>query len=392
MSKALKNSNLARRRATRALVAVSLSLSLAAFGCTTDRNLGNGDPVVTPGLRTSPVGGTSTGTESAPSVPTYPQSMISSSSFDNGSALPPVQVRGRLSAAQAAAVMAQHQPRERYLGVAYPGTTGRGYYSEGLVTGQFQNPALRTNPQSTVNSSLSSGPTAVIASGAGDAGSADSALLAGAIVGGTDIGTGTGITAGSTVTGTTGTGTTSLGTTSVGTVTPDSAPIFFSPTTTAGPATTLPTGTLAATVTPTTTPAAFSAIAPSALVSTSPALAAAATSRTPATNLSGTVAATNSDNATVNTELNNNGTTANLTSGATAATNAITNTTATATTAGTTARTTLGAGRVRATGTVTGTNGATTAATPSSATTNSVRATRDANGRIVITNSAARQQ
>ena len=48
MNKSLNHSNLHERSATRTLLVVSLCGALAAFGCTTDRNLGNGDPVVTP--------------------------------------------------------------------------------------------------------------------------------------------------------------------------------------------------------------------------------------------------------------------------------------------------------------------------------------------------------
>ena len=64
MSKSLIKSNLAERSSTRALLAVSLCASMAAFGCTTNRTLGNGNPVVTPGSRTSPTSGTSAGSES----------------------------------------------------------------------------------------------------------------------------------------------------------------------------------------------------------------------------------------------------------------------------------------------------------------------------------------
>src|SRR5690242_12353284 len=117
MSKALKNSNLSRRSATRALAALSLSFSLVAFGCTTDRSLGNGDPVMTPGLRSNPTSGNSTGTESAPTVP---QPMTSSSSIGNDRALAVATFRNGMSRAdQAAALMAQQQPRERYLGQSW---------------------------------------------------------------------------------------------------------------------------------------------------------------------------------------------------------------------------------------------------------------------------------
>jgi hypothetical protein len=361
MSKALKNSNLTQRGATRALVAISLSFSLVAFGCTTDRNLGNGDPVTTPGLRTSPLGGASTGTESAPSVP---PSMTSSSSIGSSQALPVVTFRNGLSRAdQAAAIMAQHQPRERYLGPAFPG----GYSGfDGSRTGQFQNPALRTNPQLTVNSSLSSGPVPVVASGAGDAGgvTAGDSIAAGAFIAGTDIGAGL-ATVDAGVAGTVAT----AGTTAA-------APIFNTGTTglSTTAATSLPTGTLAATVTPTTTPTAFSVIAPSPLVSTSPALAQAATSaRAPSVALGSSINGTLIDGTDGNT-----GSTANLTNGQTAAasTTAATATGSTTANNGTTARLTAGAART------TVTSGVTAATTVSP---NPVRITT-VNGRRVITN------
>lgn len=356
MSKALKNSNLSERGATRALVALSLSFTLVAFGCTTDRTLGNGDPVTTPGLRSSPTGGGYTGTESAPTVP---PSMTSSSSIGSDQALPVVTVRNGLSRAdQAAAIMAQHQPRERYLGPAWPGFAGQPYASDGMSTGQFQNPAYRTNPQLTVNSSLTSGPSAVISSGAGGAGAVSDV---GAIIGGTGV------------TGAVATGTTSIGTTA-------SAPLFSTGTTglSTTAATSLPTGTLAATATPTTSPTAFSAITPSPLVSTSPALAESATAARATTR----TAAGSDINGTLIAGTATNGTTANLTSGATASTP----TSATASTASSSTSANLTAGGARTT--------LRAPATAASASANPVRITTDASGRRVITNvpTASRNQ
>lgn len=173
MGKRLNQSNLTERPGTRTLLAISLSLSMAAFGCTTDRNLGNGDPVTTPGVRTSPTGSSSPGSESAPTNPP----MYSSSSYEQ-SALPPVSRRNiRLSPDQAAALMAQHQvqPRVRVLGpsgagMATAGSNGvvaqRGYASDG-ATNVDTNPALLTNPQLTLNSSISSNPNVAITSGTG---------------------------------------------------------------------------------------------------------------------------------------------------------------------------------------------------------------------------------
>lgn len=162
MSKALKSLNLTERPASRTLLAVSLCATMAAFGCTTDRNIGNGDPVVTPGVRTSPTGNTGAGSETG----NMPPPMMSSYS---GEALPAVQPRrvARVSAAEAAAILAENQPRVRYLGAGYPSAPNRPYVSDGQ-TNLFTYPAQQVNPRSTVNSSLTSGPTPVVTSGAGE--------------------------------------------------------------------------------------------------------------------------------------------------------------------------------------------------------------------------------
>jgi len=124
MSKVLNKKNLTERRSTPALVAVSLAISMAAFGCTTDRHLGNGDPVTTPGIRTSPTGDAATGSETAPTTPP----MTSSSRFDS-----PVRTGRihRVSADEAAAIMAANQSSVRVLGPASPGTAGQRYVSDG---------------------------------------------------------------------------------------------------------------------------------------------------------------------------------------------------------------------------------------------------------------------
>jgi hypothetical protein len=114
MSKVLSTQNLKGHRTTSVLAAFSLTISIAAFGCTTDRHLGNGDPVTTPDMRTSPTGGLATGSETG----SVNQPMTSSSRFDA-----PVRTGRihRLSAADAAAVVAANQPRVRVLGPASPG-------------------------------------------------------------------------------------------------------------------------------------------------------------------------------------------------------------------------------------------------------------------------------
>lgn len=118
MSKMLKNNKLSERPAIRTLFAISLCASLVAFGCTTDRNLADGDPVVTPGLRTSPTGGMPSGSE----VPTFPPPMMSSS-------------------LETATMLAQQQTRVRVLGVTSPGNTGRPYLTAPTYTGRAAAPA-----------------------------------------------------------------------------------------------------------------------------------------------------------------------------------------------------------------------------------------------------------
>lgn len=246
MNKSNQKNGLHARSGLRVAVAVSLTLSLGAFGCTTDRHLGDGDPVTTPGVRTSPTGGVSSGSESTPQNPP----MMSSSRFDAARAVRP----RRLRPDEAAMIMAEQAPRVRVLGPAMPGDAGRPYESDGLVTGQFVNPALQTNPQATVNSSISSNPTPAIASGAG--GAVGGGVVASGVV------TGTGVTLGSTVTGTSGA-------------------VFAAPAgaaaTPTGAAIALPTGTFATT---TVSPTAVSVVNPPASISATPALGAVASQRT----------------------------------------------------------------------------------------------------------------
>jgi hypothetical protein len=152
MTKNLKNSKL-RQRST--LLVVALSTTLALGACTTDRHLGDGDPVTTPGVRTTPTTGVG-GSESAPSNPP----MMSSTGIAVRSAPRP------MSAAEAAALLVDNLPPVRVLGPSSPDAATRGYVSEGLQTGQFVNPAIRTNPQLSVNSSISSQPVEAVTSGA----------------------------------------------------------------------------------------------------------------------------------------------------------------------------------------------------------------------------------
>ena len=101
----------------RALLAVSLSASIAAFGCTSDRHLGNGDPVVTPGLRTTPTSSPTTGSETGSSLPPMysSYSRTTDMSIRNGAPI-------ASSEAGVATTMAELQPDVRYLGQTTGGT------------------------------------------------------------------------------------------------------------------------------------------------------------------------------------------------------------------------------------------------------------------------------
>lgn len=281
MSKVLKNRNLSERPANRALLAISLAASMAAFGCTTDRNVGNGDPVVTPGLRTSPTGGSSAGSESG----SVPPPMMSSYS---GQALSAVRPRvARMSAAEAAALLAeQQQPRVRVLGPASPANGGRPYVSD--RAGSTGQPAA---PYSTINSSIYSAPTSGISSGAGDGiTTADDFLASLGDVGAT-------VAAGTTATGSTIAGSSITGAATVTGSSTAAAPTILGTTVTnAGGAVIAPTS--AATVSPTAqsmaaphafasvrtlSPTAASVVNPPASISSSPTLATLSSVRTAGT-------------------------------------------------------------------------------------------------------------
>jgi hypothetical protein len=70
MGKIFDHKDLQTRRTSRSLLALSLAASLAAFGCTTNLNLGNGAPSRSGSeIRTAPTSGVSSGSESAPVLP-----------------------------------------------------------------------------------------------------------------------------------------------------------------------------------------------------------------------------------------------------------------------------------------------------------------------------------
>jgi hypothetical protein len=177
MGKAFEDKQLSRQATTRTLLAVSLAATLAAFGCTTNRTLGDGDPTTAgAGVRTPPTGGVTSGTQGSSALP--PSMTSSYSRPDLGV---PRDVR-YVPADQVAAYMARVErvPPVRLLGPSAPGAAPPPSASAAQVTGQFVNPALITNPQLTINSSISSSPVPAIISGAG--GGADAGALLGGVV------------------------------------------------------------------------------------------------------------------------------------------------------------------------------------------------------------------
>jgi len=356
MRKALKNDKLSGRPAARTFVALSLAASLAAFGCTTNRTPGNGDPVNSgPGAGpAAPTSGVNSGSSSGNTAPVNPP-MMSSSTY--GEALPTVDTRARrlpLSADEAAAVMAGSQAynrRVRVLGPVNPGNSGRQYLSDQINTNREPyNPALQVNPIATVNSSVNSAMHVGAISG-GDAGAVDAtgALLGAVAVNGT-----------SAVATTATPATTAAVTGTAGIVTPTTAAVPFSAGAfAAGPGSVTATtaGTTVAnastgTFTPTTAAASF----PTPTVATSRIAANTGTVRAAGT----TVTSANGTTVVNGTTITNSATTSNATSRSTA-------TTAAATTG-------------------------TTAAEASANVTSPVRVTQDANGKVIVTNATAKSQ
>lgn len=260
MGKNLNQNDLARRRTSRPLLAVSLAASLAAFGCTTNQNLGNGTPNRSGSeLRSAPTSGVTSGQERVMPPPM-------TSSYTGADAMPRASKRTASRADQAAAILAAHQAaRGRYLGTANPGPTARPYETGVARTGGFVNPALLTNPQLTINSSISSGPVAGINTGVGSTFVTNGATVT------TPAAAATGFTSSAIVTGVAPTPTTAAAPLPVGAlatnrVTPTESVIANSTVTAASTGVVPTTTTLA--VTPTTA-AATSASATSASVVTS---------------------------------------------------------------------------------------------------------------------------
>lgn len=233
MRKILKNKDLNERSASRTLLAVALTASLATIGCTTNWNRGNGE---------SATGSTNVNSPSATpgsSGGTVPQPMTSSSRLTN-------------SPQEALAIMQQTLPttRGRVLGPVNPPATGAARVASNESM-QFDG----THQRLTINSSIANplGPQSAIVSGA---------------AGGSDAGA---IFSNTTVTGTTAP-VTAAGSTGAVTATTASTPAITTATTAAATpisaALPITSGSLAA-GTGSVTPTASSSVVPSATASTS---------------------------------------------------------------------------------------------------------------------------
>jgi len=201
------------------LTAASLALTLAAFGCTSNQYAGNGQPTsVTPTINSvnhSGTPGSSSGTEGLPPM---------ASSYSNPATPRVVDVDAL------ATLAAERGFRGVILGPADPGGIQQGVT---IASGQFASPANAVMPQSTVNSSINSQPTPVIANGdIGLVAAVNPVTAGGSSV--TGVGAAAGTTAGATIgttagaTGTTAAATSAL-TTSTGAGPTVSSSASFSP-------------------------------------------------------------------------------------------------------------------------------------------------------------------
>lgn len=175
MVKPNQSNDLNKRRGVSALAAITLTASLAAFGCTTNLNPGAGTPTrITPDIRTTPTGGAPIGTENAPPVPPP-----MTSSYTRQEVMPNVSAIPRSlhhTPDEAAAIMAGNAPlRGRYLGVVSPGAAQRAYVSD--RTAALQQLPPYSTPEQTINSSIVSPPTTVVSSGAGTVDSSSAAVI-----------------------------------------------------------------------------------------------------------------------------------------------------------------------------------------------------------------------
>ena len=119
----------------RGFAAAAAIASLAAFGCTTNRTPGDGQPAMTPPSMPSTTPGTSSGTSNPPMASAY----VGGANVDRAN--------------DSAAVMAAHQ-RERFLGTIDPVGPQPNPAQPSQPTGQLIPPSAYANPQATVNASL----------------------------------------------------------------------------------------------------------------------------------------------------------------------------------------------------------------------------------------------
>jgi hypothetical protein len=122
-----------------------LACSLAAFGCSTNRTPGDGQPSMAPNASPAAIPGTSSGTSNPPMASAYE----------------PFTIADR--ADEAAAIMASHQRVRVFgeIGAEGPQQTP----PEQMHTGQFIPPSLTANPESTINASISSDANGYITGG-----------------------------------------------------------------------------------------------------------------------------------------------------------------------------------------------------------------------------------
>jgi len=164
MHESTERSELVSGRFGRGIATLALTTALFAGACTTNQNRGTGEP----------------GTSGPAVGPVAPAATPGSS----GAAMPQKRTS---SPEESASIMREHQAYAgKYLGPADPGNGAARGASAMIPTGQLVNPS--SIPQRTVNSSISSRPTAAVVSGAGDAsaGAVAGAVLAPTSVGGTN--------------------------------------------------------------------------------------------------------------------------------------------------------------------------------------------------------------
>lgn len=142
MRKDFNQNDVRERSGLRTVAAISLSMSLAAFGCSTNNTTA------------APAAAPSTASSSNQSSPVDASQSLTPSSVD-----------------AVAVLKADEAYRGKVLGTVNPG--GSTQTTSGATiqqpTGQYVSPAASASPQPTVNSSISSAPVPAVTSGAGEA-------------------------------------------------------------------------------------------------------------------------------------------------------------------------------------------------------------------------------